>query len=174
MSRRASGLIMAALILVSAASGATAASTSKPVTPKLGIYYDQAVGPPENGNVSVRETEVKVVKIGKRQGAQVRVSAFPATCTGGLKGQPFGVGVLEKSPIPIKHGKFLLDRTTHGPVASGSGTATTKTKVSGTFTSATKVVVNVSVNSSISIQYPAQPEIKGTCAGKQTATAKYR
>jgi hypothetical protein len=173
MSRRASGLIVAALILM-ATSGATAASASEPVTPKLGRYYDQAVGPPENGNVSVRETEVKVVKIGKRQGASVRVSPFPATCNGGLKGQPFGASVLEKSPIPIKNGKFTLDRTTHGPVAAGAGTATTRTVVSGTFKSATKVVVTVSVSSSINIQYPEQPEIRGTCTGKQTATAKHQ
>jgi hypothetical protein len=173
MSRRASGLIAAALVLV-VIPGATAASVSKPVTPKLGIYYDQEVGPPEDGNVSVRETEVKVVRIGRRQGASVRVSPFPATCNGGFRGQPFGVSVLEKSPIQIKDGRFALDRTTHGPVAGGAGTATTRTVVSGTFKSATKVVVTVSVKSSISVQYSGQPEISGTCMGEQTSTAKHR
>lgn len=173
MSRRASGFIVAALVLATA-SGATAASASKPTTPKLGVFYGQVVGAPKDGDVDVRETEVVVVKIGKRRGAKLAVSPFPATCNGGLKGSPLGLSVLEKSPIAIKDGKFTLDRTTHGPVAGGNGTATTRTVVLGTFKSATKVVVSVSVSSDISVQYAGQPEVKGTCTGKQTTTATHQ
>lgn len=170
MSRRAS-LVVAVLVLV-AASNATATPASKPVTPKLGLYYGENVGKPENGEVSVQEAEVKVVKIGKsRLGAQFRVP-IGTTCTGGLP--PTGFGGSERTPVPIKNGKFAFDRTTRGPVSGGAGTATTRLVVSGTFKSATKVVVEASAHSSIAIQYPGQPEIKGTCTGKQTVTAKHQ
>ena len=150
MSRRASGLIVAVLALV-AASAATVASASKPVTPKLGLYFGQVASPPKDGNVEVHETEVKVVKIGKRQGAQVRVSPFvPTSCSGDPV--PGGFSVLEKSPIAINNGKFKLDRTTHPRIAAGAGTSTTRTVVVGTFKSTTKVVVEVSVNFSYSVQ----------------------
>lgn len=170
MSRRALSLTVAVLVLA-AASGATATSANKPVTPKLGLYYGENVGKPVGGDVSVQEAEVKVVKIGKRRGAQFKVMVG-TTCTGGLP--PTGFGGTERTPVPIKNGKFAFDRTTRGPVASGAGTATTRLVVSGTFKSATKVVVEASAHSSVSIQYPGQPEIMGTCTGKQTVTAKHQ
>jgi hypothetical protein len=79
--------------------------------------------------------------------------------------------VTEKSPIAINNGKFKLDRTTHPRIAAGAGTSTIRTVVVGTFKSATRVVVEVSVTFSYSLQYPEQPEIKGTCTGKQTGIA---
>jgi hypothetical protein len=82
--------------------------------------------------------------------------------------------VLEKSPIPIKNGMFKLDRTTHPRIAGGAGTATMRTVASGTFKSPTKVVVKVLVNFTYSVQYPGQPEVKGTCTGKQTSIAKHQ
>lgn len=173
MSRGASSFIVAVLVLA-AASGAGTASAGKAVTPELGLYYSQTVKDPGGGSVLVRQTEVKVVRVGKNRGAAVRASAIPATCDGGLKGQPWGFNVLEKSPIVIRKGKFRLDRTTRETVAGGSGNATTRTTILGTFKSPTKVVVSVSVSSDITVQYPGQPEIKGTCTGKQTATATHR
>ena len=76
--------------------------TRTSVTPKLGLYYGQWVGPPEDGSVrGPRETELKVVKIGKHgRGAQLRVSPFPATCTGDFKGGPFGAGCWKSHPSP--------------------------------------------------------------------------
>jgi len=171
MDRRASGLVVAALVLV-AAFAAAVASASKPVTPKLGLYFGRVVSPPKDGDVEVHETEVKVVKIGKRQGARVRVSPFaPTSCSG--EPMPGGFSVLEKSPIPIENGRFRLDRTTHPRIAAGAGTSTMRTVVVGTFKSATKVVVEVSVTFSYSVQYPGQPEIKGTCRGSQTGIARH-
>ena len=148
--------------------------TRKPVTPQFGLYYGRVVGAPANGEVKVLETELKVVKIGKhRRGAQLRVSPFAATCTEDFKGGPWGVSVLEKTPIPIKGGRFTLDRTYHNVrVAGGAGTATTRVVVFGVFKSATKVVVRVYVSSFASVQFPEQPEVKGTCTGEQTSTAK--
>lgn len=176
MNRQASLLIVAALVLVTAlaTTAASAKKSHKPVMPKLGLYFGQVVGPPEEGSVEVRETELKVVKIGKRRGAQLRVSPFPATCTGDFKGGPFGTGVLEKHPVPIKNGKFKLDRTSHGPVAGGLGTGTTRTIATGIFKSATKVVVKVYVHGIFNVHPPEQPEQSGTCTGKQTTTAKHR
>jgi hypothetical protein len=172
MSRRAAGLIFAVLVTV-AVLAATVASASKSVTPKLGLYFGRLVSPPKDGNVEVHEAEVKVVKIGKRQGAQVRVSPFlPTSCSGDPI--PGGFSVSEKSPIPIKNGKFTLDRTTHPRIAGGAGASTMRTIVVGTFKSTTKVVVEVSVNFSYSVQYPGQPEIKGTCTGKQTSVAMHK
>lgn len=172
MSRTASGLIGFVLVLV-AVLGSAVASASKPVTPKLGLYYGRTVSPPKDGEVEVHETEVKVVKTGKRQGAQVRVSPFvPTSCSGDpITG---GFSVSEKSPISINNGMFHRDRTTHPRIAGGAGTSTMKTVVVGTFKSATKVVVEVSVNFSYSVQYPGQPEIKGTCTGKQTGIAIHK
>lgn len=171
MNRRASCLVVTAIVLTAAF--AAAASAGTPVTPKLGLYYGQVVAPPENGTVEVHETEVKVVKVGKGQGAQVSVSPFePTSCSGDP--MPGGFSVLEKSPIRIKNGKFRLDRTTHPSIAGGAGTATMRTVVSGTFKSPTKVVVKVFVNFSYSVQYPGQPEVKGTCTGKQTGIAKHQ
>jgi hypothetical protein len=160
-------------VLVLAAAFAAAASAGTPVTPKFGLYFGQVVGPPENGTVEVHETEVNVVKVGKRQGAQVSVSPFsPTSCSGDP--MPGGFSVLEKSPIPIENGKFKLDRTTHPRIAAGAGTATMRTVVSGTFKSPTKVAVKVFVKFSYSVQYPGQSEIKGTCTGKQAGTATHR
>jgi hypothetical protein len=172
MSRRASIVTAAALVLV-IGSAASATSATKPVTPKLGLYYGANVGKPANGEVSIQEAEVKVVKIGKRGkrlGAQFQVMVA-TTCTGDLP--PTGFGGTERNPVPIKNGKFAFDRTTRGPVAAGAGTATTRLVVSGAFISATKVVVEASAYSSVSIQYPGQPEIKGICTGEQTVTAKH-
>jgi hypothetical protein len=172
MSRRALGFVVAVLFLV-AAFAVTAASASQPVTPKLGLYFGEVASPPKDGNVEVHETEVKVVKVGKHQGVQVRVSPFlPASCSGDPV--PGGFSVLEKSPIPIKNGKFKLDRTTHPRIAAGAGAATMRTVITGTFRSATKVVVEVFVNFSYSVQYPGQPDIKGTCTAKQTGIAKHQ
>jgi hypothetical protein len=172
MTQKASCLIVAAIALM-AAFAATVVSAAKPVTPELGLYYGRTVEPPDNGTVEVHETEVKVVKIGKRRGAQVRISPFPPTsCTGDQ--MPGGFYVSEKSPIPIKDGKFKLDRTTQPRIAAGAGTGTMRTVISGTFESPTKVVVKVSVNFSYSVQYPGQPEAKGTCTGKQAGIAKHK
>lgn len=173
MSLRTLGLVVAALALM-AALAATAASASTSITPKLGLFYGQVVGSPSGGEVSVREVEVKVVKSGKRLGAELSVSAFPATCDGDLKGSPFGFTTFEKNPIPIKNGKFTLNRTVHETVAAGNGSAKTKTVATGTFKSATKVVVSVSVSSEITVQYPGQDAVKGTCTGKETITAKHK
>lgn len=49
-----------------------------------------------------------------------------------------------------------------------------RTVVVGTFKSATKVVVEVSVNFSYSVQYPGRAEIKGTCRGSQTGIARHK
>lgn len=171
MNRRAWCLVLTALALTAAF--AAVASAGTPVTPKFGLYYGQVASPPKDGTVEVHETEVKVVKVGKGQGAQVSVSPFqPTSCSGDPV--PGGFSVLEKSPIPIKNGKFKLDRTTHPRIAGGSGTSTMRTVVSGTFKSPTKVVVKVSVNFSYSVQYPGQPEVKGTCTGKQTGIATHK
>jgi hypothetical protein len=171
MSRRVSCLVAAALVLMAALAAAVAAG--EPITPKLGLYHGQVVGPAVDGEVEVHETDVKVVKVGKRQGAQVSVSPFsPTSCTGDQV--PVAFSVLEKSAIPIENAKFKLDRTTHPRLAGGNGTGTMRTVLSGTFTSPTKVVVKVSVNLSYSIQYSGQPEVKGTCTGKQTSIAKHQ
>ncbi len=170
MSRRALGLIAAVLVLA-AATTATAASTNKSVTPKLG-YYESTLGYSTAGP----RTAVQVVKIGNRLGAKFRVE-IGLTCAysdGTKTHDVFAYQRSQKTPIPIKDGKFAYNRTTHGPVAAGSGTATYRPVISGTFRSATKVVVKESVNVSFIIQYPEQPEIKGTCTGKQTATAKLK
>jgi len=79
-----------------------------------------------------------------------------------------------KVPIPIENGRFKLDRTTHPRIAAGAGTSTMRTVVVGTFKSATKVVVEVSVNFSYSVQYPGRAEIKGTCRGSQTGIARHK
>lgn len=178
MNRRASCLIVVALVLM-AAFAAAGAPAKKPVTPKLGLYYDEEVSPPKDGNVEVHETEVKVVKIGNgrgaqlKRGAQVRMSAFlPSSCIGDQ--MPGGFSVLEKTPIPIANGKFKVDRTTHPRIAGGAGTSTMRTVLSGTFKSPTKVVVEANVTFSYSVQYPGQPEIKGTCKGKQSGTAEHK
>jgi hypothetical protein len=172
MGRTASGLFVAVLVLV-AVFAASVASASKSVTPKLGLYFGQTSSSPKDGNVEAHETEVKVVKTGKRQGAQVRVSPFlPTSCSGNP--MPGGFSVSEKSPISIHNGMFHLDRTTHPRIAGGAGTSTMRTVVVGTFKSATKVVVEVSVNFSYSVQYPGQPEVKGTCTGKQTGIAVHK
>ena len=163
-----------AVLALTAALAAAAASASTSITPKFGLFYGQVVGSPSGGSVSVREVEVKVVKSGKGQGAELSVSSFPATCDGDLKGSPFGFTTLEKTPIPIKNGKFTLDRTTHETVAAGNGSAKTKTMATGTFKSATKVVVSVSVSSDITVQNPGQAAVRGTCAGKETITAKHK
>jgi hypothetical protein len=171
MNRSASCLVVTALVLTAAF--AAAASAGTPITPELGLYYGRVASPPENGTVEVHETEVKVVKIGKRQGAQVSVSPFqPASCSGDPI--PGGFSVLEKTPIPIKNAEFKFDRTTHPRIAGGAGTATSRTVVSGTFKSPKKVIVKVFVDFSYSVQYSGQPEIKGTCTGKQTSIAKHQ
>jgi hypothetical protein len=172
MGLRTLGLGVAVLALT-AALVATAASASKSITPEFGVFHGQVVGTPSGGDVSVREVDVKVVKSSKRQGAELQVSPFPATCSGDLKGSPFGFSVLEKTPIPIESGKFTLDRTTHETVASGNGSAKTRTVATGTFKSATKVVVKVSVSSAINVQNPGQAAVKGTCTGRETITAKH-
>ena len=172
MNQRMLRLVMAAFALTAAF--AAAAFAGEPITPKLGLFYGRVVGPQQNGEVEVHETEVKVVKVVKRQGAQVSVSPFAATSCTGDQGPPVGFSVLEKSPIPIKNGKFKLDHTTHPRIAAGAGTGTMRTVLSGTFKSPTKVVVEVSANLSYSVQYPGQPEIKGTCTGKQTSIAKHQ
>ncbi len=172
MNQRILRLVVAAFALM--ATFATAASAGEPITPKLGLFYGQEVGPEQNGEVEVHETEINVVKVGKRQDAEVSVSPFAATSCTGDQGPPVGFSVLEKSPIPIKNGKFKFDRTTHPPIATGAGTGTLRTVLSGTFKSPTKVVVEVSANLSYSVQSPGQPEIKSTCTGKRTSIAKHQ
>jgi hypothetical protein len=171
MNRRASCLIVTAFAITAAL--AASASAGTPVTPELGVFFGRVVRPPVDGTVEVHETEVDVVKVGKRQGARVSVSPFqPTSCSGDPI--PGGFSVLEKAPIPIKDGKFKLDRTTHPRIAGGAGTATMRTVVSGTFKTPTKVIVEVLVNFSYSVQFPDQPEVKGTCTGKQTSIAKHQ
>jgi hypothetical protein len=186
MTRRASHLIVAALVLVTAlaTTAAFAKKSREPITPKLGLYYGQVVGPPEDGSVAVRETELKVVKIDMRRDAKVKrrspnanrlgveLRVVPLPCTGGLNDVP---SVVTKSPIPIKNGKFRLDHTTHNAGAPGSNQSeTTSTVVSGTFKTATKVVVKVFVTSYIRVQSPGQPEIVGDCLASQTSIAEHR
>jgi hypothetical protein len=131
------------------------------------------VGAPESGEVEVHETEAKVVSLGKRRGAQVRMSAF--LCRGDQTPPGTGFAVLEKSPIPIENGRFKRDRTFHDVrIAGGAGTATTRIVLSGRFKSPTKVIVEASVSSSFRIQFPGQPETKGTCTGKQAGVAKHQ
>jgi hypothetical protein len=150
---------------------AVAASASNPVTPKLGRYYGQTEKQTEPGVVEVHETEVKVVRIGKRRGALVRMSEFaPTSCTGDQ--MPGGFYVSTPHPIPIENGEFKSDRTGQLRLAAGAGTGTLRTVISGTFESPTKVVVKASVNFSFSVQFPGQPESKGTCTGKQTGIAR--
>ena len=172
MSQRARCLVVAAFALMAAFAG-TAASAGEPVTPKLGLFYGQVVGPAEGGSVEVHETEVKVVKVGKGRGAQVRMSSF--LCTGDQTPPGTGFSVLEKSPIPIEDGKFKRDRTLRNVrIASGAGTATTRLVLLGTFKSSTKVVVKAFVSSSFRVQFPGQPETKGMCTGRQTGVAKHQ
>ena len=107
-------------------------AANKPVTPQLGLYFGQVVSPPENGTVEVHETEAKVVPLGKGRGVQVSISPFLASCSGDA---PPGTGfsVLEKTPIPIRNGKFKLDRTIHPTIAGGAGTSTMRRVISGIF-----------------------------------------
>ncbi len=145
----------------------------KGVAPSYGFYFGQTVGPPEDGNVEVHETEAKVVRVGKRQGAQVRVSGFlPDHCDGTQ--MPGGFAVLEKTPIPIERGRFGLDRTTHPTLASGLGRGTMRTVVLGKFRSPVKLAIEVFVELSFSVKFPGQPEIAGTCTGRQTGVALHR
>lgn len=147
-------------------------ASRKEVAFGLGLYFGQTVGAPEGGNVEVHETEAKVVKIGKRRGAQVRVSGFlPNHCSGAQ--MPGGFAVLEKTPIPIDRGRFALDRTTHPSLAGGFGKGTMRTIVLGKFRSPIKVAIEVFVELSFSVQFPGQPEIKGTCTGRRTGVANH-
>lgn len=179
MSRRALSLITAALVLV-AATAATAASASKSVIPKLGFYEG-----PGGELPGVSATGVKVVKIGKRLGAEFEVS-FDLTCPHSSGGKTLQAvfGWVEETPIPIKNGKFTFDRTIHSHVVvigssgrpEGSGPGTARLVVSGAFGSATKVVVEASATGSYEVHYfdEEQPSEKVACTGKQTATAKFK
>lgn len=177
MSRRALGLIAAALVLV-AATATTAASADKSVTPKLGFYEG-----PEGELPGVSATGVKVVKVGKRQGAEFEVS-FELTCphSSGGKTPKVMFGWVEETPVRIKNGKFAFDRTIHSNVVTWGDSAetgisapgSTRLVISGTFSSATKVVVKASATGSYDVQYEGQSKETVACTGKQTATAKFK
>lgn len=190
MTRRASRLIVVALVLATAlaTTAAFANKSRKPITPKLGLYYGQVVEPPGDGSVTDRKTELKVVKIDKRRGAKVRrrsakgsrlgaeLRVIPLPCINGLKDVP---SVFTKSPIPIKNGRFRLDRTTHHTTHDAGAPGrnefeSTRMEVSGTFKTATKVVVEVSVSSYIRVQSPGRGDIVGDCLRRQTSIAKHR
>lgn len=169
MSRRALGLIVAVLVLV-AATAATAAFANKSVTPKLGVYPSSVGG---SELPFAQPTRLIVVKIGKRRGVEFEVS-FPLTCPKAAANLPELIFAwVEKTPTPIKNGKFVFDRTVKSNAASPGGEpavgpvspGTTKLKVLGTFTSPTKAIVKESSTGSY--------EHFGECTGKQTATAKH-
>lgn len=180
MSRRALSLIAAALVLV-VATAATAASASKPVTPKLGTYESPVTGS------SLREVVVGTVGVGKV--GKGRVGGFNGqiglTCPHSSGGEILKVAFgWVAAPFPIKNGKFALNRMIHaaGTAVGGSGrpvgtgTGTTRFVVSGTFKSATKVVVKTSATGTYDVHYfdDSQPDVKVKCTGKQTATAKFK
>lgn len=176
MSRRALGLMTAALVMV-AVTAATAASANESVTPKLGFYQG-----PEGELPGVSATGVKVVKTGKRQGAEFEVSFELACPHSGGKTPKVMFGWVQETPIQIKNGKFAFDRTIHSHVVTWGDSAetgisapgTTRLVVSGTFGSATKVVVKASATGSYDVQYEGQPSETVACTGEQTATAKFK
>jgi hypothetical protein len=175
MIRRALSLIAAALVLLSAAA-ITVASASKSVTPKLGFYKG-----PEGQLPGVSATGVKVVKTGKRQGAEFEVS-FELTCSHSSKTPHVMFGWVVEIPTRIKNGEFAFDRTIHSHVVTWNGSAETgisspgasRLAVSGVFRSATKVVVKASATGTYDVQYEGQPSEKVECSGTQTATAKFK
>src|SRR5262249_51210795 len=160
MGRKAIGLVAVALALVGG--GSAVASAGKSVTPKLGFYKG-----PEGLLPFVSATGVKVVRVGKRQGAEFEVS-YVLNCPHSDKTPQVVFAWVEEKPVRITDGEFSFDRTIHSRVATWEGSVeggvsapgTTKLEVSGVFKSASRVVVEASAVGSYDVQYEGLPEEK--------------
>jgi hypothetical protein len=175
MNRKSSRLVATAVLALLAV-GSTTALAAGPVVPKLGFYKG-----PEGQLPGISATGVKVVKMGKRQGAEFEVS-FELTCAHNSKTPQVMFGWVVETPIRIKNGGFAFDRTIHSHVATWGGSTergisasgASKLVVSGVFRSPTKVVVEASATGTFDVQYQGQPSEKVECRGTQTATAKFK
>jgi hypothetical protein len=156
---------MAATAVLASTAIALAAT---PVTPKIGWFEA-----PTTSQHNIYAAGVKVAKVGKRLSVGLN-TGVEIHCTNGgpvvglllrtkntVPGEPGGnLG----NPLPLKNGKFSLERTL--PFTGGG---TIKADVSGSFKSATKVVGAISLSEG---KVPYAPEL--TCSsGKVTYIAKY-